>query len=312
MSTQNWPQDPTPRHATTDSGASAATGSDSGSSTSDAAKGEAREVGKQGAEAGQHVADVAKGETKEVAHEAKGQAKNLAHELGDDLKSQAESQQKKVAEGLRSISDELNSMAQNSDESGTATQWVQQAGQRTGDIAGWLDQRDPAGLLDETRRFARNRPGAFLAIAAGAGLLAGRLARGLQGGNDDGGTAGGENGRRSAGSPQTYGSTHATEYPAVPETAPTTGVPTSGAATVGGGAPVGTGPGTGTGGRGPTGAMGAGTDSVTAREDPAMPDLASSQAPGYRPGFPDAEPGPVNPAYPDDDARGLNEGGDKR
>lgn len=280
MSTQNWPQDPTRRHAMTDSGASAATNLDSGNSRSDAAKGEAREVGKQGAEAGQHVAEVAKGEAQEVAHEAKGQAKNLAHELGDDLKNQAESQQKKVAEGLRSISDELNSMAQNSDASGTATQWVQQAGQRTGDIAGWLDQRDPAGLLDETRRFARNRPGAFLAIAAGAGLLAGRLARGLQGGNDDGGTPSGvsSRGRRTTNSAQTDGSVDQSGYPAEP------------VAVVGGTTEPG----------------------VTTPADEAVPGLASAQTPGYRPGFPDAEPGQTNPGSPDDDGRGLNTGRDKR
>jgi hypothetical protein len=34
-------------------------------------------------------------------------------------------------------------------------------------------------VLDEVRSFARQRPGAFLAIALGAGILAGRLARGL-------------------------------------------------------------------------------------------------------------------------------------
>ena len=43
----------------------------------------------------------------------------------------------------------------------------------------WLDQRDPGSLLEEARSFARQRPGTFLAIAAGVGVLAGRLSRSL-------------------------------------------------------------------------------------------------------------------------------------
>lgn len=313
MSTQNWPEDTTPRHAdgspadgapvvvppgTTGAGTTGGTppggSSQGGDSTKEAAKGEAKQVGKEGAEASQHVAGVAKDEAKGVAQEAKGQAQNLTHQLGDDLKSQAGDQQKKVAENLRSISDELGSMAQNSEQNGTATHWVQEASRRTGDIAGWLDQRDPGGLLDETKRFARNRPGAFLAIAAGAGLLAGRLTRGMKDNSSDG-QGQMDAGHRSAGSPGTYGSTH--QAPGAYEPDAPSVPPTSGAATVGGSGGYGT----------DTGRMGA-----TAREDQAMPDLASTQAPGYSPGFPDREPRPVNPAYPDDDARGLNEGRDKR
>jgi len=147
-------------------------------STKDAAKSEAREVGREGAAAGQQVAGVAKAEAKQVAHEAKEQARGLASQLGNDLRSQAGQQQQRVAGSLRSLSDELHSMA-NASENGTASNLVQQVAQRAGNAAGWLDNRDPGSLLDEVRRFARQRPGAFLAVAAGAGLLAGRLTRGL-------------------------------------------------------------------------------------------------------------------------------------
>ena len=50
---------------------------------------------------------------------------------------------------------------------------------RAGDAAGWLDQRDPGSLLEEARGFARRRPMAFLAAAAGLGVVAGRLSRSL-------------------------------------------------------------------------------------------------------------------------------------
>jgi hypothetical protein len=62
---------------------------------------------------------------------------------------------------------------------------VNQASSRSGDLADWLQRHEPADLLDEVTRFARRRPGLFLVIAGAAGLVAGRLARGLAAGNDD-------------------------------------------------------------------------------------------------------------------------------
>jgi hypothetical protein len=155
-------------------------------SKSDTAKEEAREVGRESKAAGEHVKETAKGEAKQVAHEAKEKARGLMSELGDDVRSQASNQQQRVASGLRSIGDELRSMSQNSEGSGTATNLVSQAADKASSVAGWLENRDPGSLLDECKRFARQRPGAFLAIAAGAGLLAGRLTRGLTSDSDSG------------------------------------------------------------------------------------------------------------------------------
>lgn len=155
------------------------------------AKEEARQVGREGQAAGKHVADTAKDEAQNVAEEAKGQAQNLARTLQSELNDQAGAQQQRAAHGLRSFSDELHSMADNSQQHGMATQWVKEAAARVGSAAGWLDERDPTSVLQETKRFARNRPVTFLAIAAGAGLLAGRLARSLKDASD-GGSSGAE------------------------------------------------------------------------------------------------------------------------
>jgi hypothetical protein len=161
-----------------------------GQSKSETAKTEAMDVGREGVEAGQHVAETAKGEAKQVAQEAKEKARNLMSELGDDVYGQAHSQQQRVASGLRSIGEELSSMARNSDQSGTATNLVSRAADRADSVAGWLENRDPGSLLDEVKRFARQRPGAFLAIAAGAGVLAGRLTKGLTADSGSGSGAG--------------------------------------------------------------------------------------------------------------------------
>ncbi|GAA1346543.1 hypothetical protein [Arthrobacter roseus] len=164
-------------------GASSASTSDRSSSddgsTGSAAKHEAQEVGAQGKEAGKKVAGKAKDEAANVAGEAKDKAKNLVSELGDDIRGQAATQQQRVADGLRSISQELGSMANNSEEQGMATHVVQQAATRTEAAAGWLGDREPGSLLEDVKSFARKRPMAFLAIAAGAGMLAGRLSRGV-------------------------------------------------------------------------------------------------------------------------------------
>ncbi|MET1035503.1 MAG: hypothetical protein ABWX68_09730 [Arthrobacter sp.] len=177
------PASPTGKHVpgtTQVPGTTSIPGTPGGQDTKTVAQDEAREVGAEGVEAAKHVGQTAKEEAGKVAHEAKEHARNLAAELGSDLKSQAGAQQQKVAEGLRALSDELRKMA-NGSEGGTATSLVDQAAGKTGDVADWLDGRDPGSLLEEVKDFARRRPGVFLAVAAGAGMLAGRLARGLTG-----------------------------------------------------------------------------------------------------------------------------------
>jgi hypothetical protein len=169
--------------------APASTGSAAGTSTASTAKEEAKDVGREGVAAGQQVAQTAKEEAGHVAQEAKYQVKNLVSQVGDNVRSQASNQQQRAASGLRSFSDGLTSMANGNPQSGPAMDLVNQASERVNRIASWIENREPADLLEEVKSFARRRPGAFLAIAAGAGLLAGRLTRGMTAGAGGGGTA---------------------------------------------------------------------------------------------------------------------------
>jgi len=136
----------------------------------------------------------------QVASEASQQVKDLVHQTRGEFAEQAATQQKRVAGGLRSLGEELHAMAQNSEQRGPATDLVQQAAERTGKVASWLEDREPGNVVEEVTRFARQRPGAFLAIAAGAGLLVGRLGRGLKSANGDSSESGSD---RSHGSPDT-------------------------------------------------------------------------------------------------------------
>lgn len=148
------------------------------SSTAETAKGEAANVKDTAADAALGVKDVAKSEASNVAQEAKYQARNLMDQTRSELRGQANSQQSALAGKLNGWASELGSMASKSDESGMMTDLAHEASRRVGEISHWLDNHEPGDVLDEVKRFARRRPVAFLAIAAAAGVVAGRVTRG--------------------------------------------------------------------------------------------------------------------------------------
>lgn len=147
-----------------------------------AAKDEAANVAGQAAGAAQNVTETAKAEIANVASEAKSSTRDLLHQAKSDLTEQAGTQQQKAAEGIRTISGQLRTMAEAPDQQGVASDLIRQAADRSESVASWLENRDPGSLLDEVKSFARQRPGTFLLLAAGAGVLAGRLGRSLQAG----------------------------------------------------------------------------------------------------------------------------------
>ena len=147
-------------------------------STVETAKSEAGNVKDTAVGAAAGVKDVAKSEASNVAQEAKYQARNLVDQARSQLRDQASNQKSAVAEKLHGFASELGSMASKADESGPMSDLVQDASRRVGEISHWLDNHEPTDLLDEVKRFARRRPVAFLAIAAAAGVVAGRVTRG--------------------------------------------------------------------------------------------------------------------------------------
>jgi hypothetical protein len=147
-------------------------------STVETAKSEAGYVKDTAVGAAAGVKDVAKSEASNVAQEAKYQARSLVDQTRSQLRDQASNQKSAVAEKLHGFASELGSMASKADESGPMSDLVQDASRRVGEISHWLDNHEPTDLLDEVKRFARRRPVAFLAIAAAAGVVAGRVTRG--------------------------------------------------------------------------------------------------------------------------------------
>jgi hypothetical protein len=178
MTENQWPQDEdltnppatqnsgygagTTGYGATGAGTTGYTGSpvyqDDASSRKDVAKDEAANVAGETKVAAQNVAGTAKTEAKNVAYEAKNSAKDLLHQAKSDLTSQAGTQQTKAAEGIRSVSSQLRSMADAPDQQGVASDLIRQAADRSESVASWLDNRDPGSLLDEVKSFARQRP----------------------------------------------------------------------------------------------------------------------------------------------------------
>jgi hypothetical protein len=154
--------------------------------TADVVKDQAADLSHGSVQAGKHAAEVAREQASGVAAEAGRQGRDLLRQAQDQLGEQAAQGQQRLAAGLLSLSDELSSMADGSTQGGVAADLARDAASRARDAGQWLGERRPAQVVDEVQSFARRRPGVFLALAAGAGLVAGRLTRGMKAGSSDG------------------------------------------------------------------------------------------------------------------------------
>jgi hypothetical protein len=184
-------------------------------STKDVAKEQAADVKESAKEKAADVAGTAKEQAGQVTAEAQRQAKDLLQQGRSQVRGQARQQTQRVAGSLHTLADELRGMAEGRNEApGVATDLAREASDRIKQFASRLDDRDPAELLDEVRRFARQRPGTFLGIAAVAGVVAGRLTRGVKDAS-----SGGDSSRTTGvpvagayGTPETYGTSASGGY----------------------------------------------------------------------------------------------------
>ena len=140
-------------------------------------KGEAKQVAGTAAESAKQVAETAKTEVGNVATEAKQQAVSLLDTVRSEAGSQVGTQQNRIADALHGLAQELGGMASASDQSGPLTDLAQQASRKGGEVAHWLQDREPADVLESVRSYGRRHPVTFLALCGLAGIVAGRLTR---------------------------------------------------------------------------------------------------------------------------------------
>lgn len=152
-----------------------------GDDTKEVAQEQAAQLTDHAAEAAQQVVESAKDQAVDVATDAKVQAQHLLDSARGELGAQASTQKDRAVQGLQSLATQLQSMAESGGEqSGTATQLARQGSQTSERVARFLAERDPSQLVEEIRGLARRQPAAFLLGAAVAGIVAGRLTRGVK------------------------------------------------------------------------------------------------------------------------------------
>ena len=142
--------------------------SDSGlSNAADTARREAEKVG-----------ETAKEQAGEVVGEVGRQARNLLDETRSQLRSQAQEQTDRISAILSDLANELRGMADNApDPSSSVANFVGDGARRLEDFATHLQAGGLDSVVDDLKTMARRRPGTFLAGAAVAGVVVGRIFR---------------------------------------------------------------------------------------------------------------------------------------
>ncbi len=129
-------------------------------------------------EGAREAAGEASTQVKVVAGQTRQQLDSLLSQTRDEVRSQAEGRSAHAAEGLRTLSQEVSALAEGRpDDAGPLLGLLEEAQHRVSGYAERLENGGAQGVVDDVTRFARRRPGMFLAGAVGAGFLVGRLVR---------------------------------------------------------------------------------------------------------------------------------------
>jgi hypothetical protein len=139
-------------------------------------------AGPESAQRGRQAASEAGGAVAEhagaVAHEAKRQATDLAHEAQEAFHHRADEQTHRAAGVLQDFSRQLRGMTEEGrPPQGRMVDLAHEGAERIEHLADRLDRDGWDGAMADLSRFARRRPGTFLAAAFGIGLMAGRVVR---------------------------------------------------------------------------------------------------------------------------------------
>jgi len=127
------------------------------------------------------VAGAVREEAKAVASEAATQVHNVVDSTRSALRTQAHQNTERASGALGDLGSQFRALAEGDREgAGALGRYADEAGARLRSMADRLNRKGFDGVVDDVQAFARRRPGAFLAIAAASGFVAGRLFRGAQ------------------------------------------------------------------------------------------------------------------------------------
>lgn len=125
-----------------------------------------------------NVAAEAKQQAGQFSREAMDSARGVLDQALGQARQQTDDQASRAAGGLRTASQQLQALRDGRvDEAGRLGDLAAEAGDRMQQFASRLDDGGWQGMVGDVTRFARRRPGMFLAAAAGVGFVAGRAVR---------------------------------------------------------------------------------------------------------------------------------------
>jgi hypothetical protein len=161
-------------------------GQSTGSAAQEAA-GRAAEVSSVAAQQASEVASTAADQARQVGTEALAQTRNLLEEARQEVWRQGQAQTDRAVGGLAHLRDQARALLDGQpDEAGALVDQGRSVVAKLDEVTRRLESRGLGGVVDDLERFARRRPGVFLAAAGAMGFAAGRLVRA----NRDGGGAG--------------------------------------------------------------------------------------------------------------------------
>lgn len=151
---------------------------DRASEAAGAAREHANQVAGTAKEQVSEVAGTAKEQARAVATDAKHEARKLVDTGRQQLRDEAGQQAERAVSSLRDLGEQLQRMATGQGQpEGPVADFARQAADRVQRLAGTIETKRPEELLDDVKRFARQRPGLFVLGALGAGFVAGRVLR---------------------------------------------------------------------------------------------------------------------------------------
>jgi len=146
--------------------------------TTDQAKQKAAEVASSARESAGQVVDQAREQAGVVASETADQIGQVVGTVRQELRARASDEATNLGDRLGEVAAELRAMSQASSEhGGTAAGLVSGVAAQVDRSARRLRDGDLDTTLEDVKWLARNRPGAFLLGALGAGFVVGRLLR---------------------------------------------------------------------------------------------------------------------------------------
>jgi len=186
----------------------AGTAAQQGKEVAGTAAQQGKEVASTAVAGAQQVAGEAKREIADVARTATEEIRGLVGQVSGELRGQASTQTDRLAEGLRTLSGQLQAAGSGKPlEAGPIQDLARQAGSTFDQLSSRLSSGGVDGVVQDVSSFARRKPGLFLAGAATVGFFAGRMLRGAQAASQSG-----SSGPSTVGTQRSVGSTTSGGY----------------------------------------------------------------------------------------------------